>query len=133
MTGVGLGGYQGPSRTKAEKVMAALRAKCQLRAALCAVQEDLDAAIPSLSQHDLQKLTQLMSTEADILDNETAALREEVERESAQPTRAMTVQISRVSSTILAAEVERRISRGSFPSAQALIGEALWVAFGEAR
>ena len=59
------------------------------------------------------------------------ALRQQVAQEAvlAQTTKPMQVRIPRQAAVVLAAEVERRIARGVYPSPEALVGEAVAKAF----
>jgi hypothetical protein len=130
----GLGGYQG-GRSAPRAVLAKLIEKSRLRAALAAVQADLDAAIPALSPNELQDLQLLLAGEVQAADADAEALRQQVAEESAlaQTTRAMQITIPRRASAILGAEAERRIARGVYPSAESLVGEAVAKAFAGAR
>ena len=130
---VGLASYQSTARSAPERVLAKLIEKSRLKAALCAVQADLDAAIPALSPSEMQELQGLMAVEVAAVDADVENMRNQISEELAASTRAMTVKISRTSSSILAGEAERRVARGSYPSAQALISEALKYTFGEDR
>jgi len=130
---VGLASYQSTARSAPEKVLAQLMEKSRLKAALCAVQADLDAAIPALSPSEMQELQGLMAVEVAAVDGDVENMRHQIAEELAQPIKAMRIQISRTSSSILAREVERRVARGSYPSAQALIAEALHYTFGDSR
>jgi hypothetical protein len=76
-----------------------------------------------------------MADEVAAADADVEALRVQVEQEAAlaRTTKPMQVRIPRLASTVLAAEVERRIARGNYPSAEALIGEAVMLAFAGGR
>ncbi len=56
-------------------------------------------------------------------------LKSEQEAALARTTKPMQVRIPRRAASVLAAEVERRIARGVYPSAESLIGEAVTKAF----
>ena len=73
----------------------------------------------------------MMAAEIQAVDVDAEALRQQVDQEAilAQTTRPMQVKIPRRAAIALAAEVERRISRGNFPSAEALTAEAIERAF----
>jgi hypothetical protein len=73
----------------------------------------------------------MMAGEVATVDADVENMRAQIAEEAAQPVKAMSVQISRSSSSIIAREVERRVARGSYPSAQALISEALHYTFGD--
>jgi hypothetical protein len=135
-TCIGLSGYSSAgAKSAARRAFLALQEKCRLRAALAAIQADLDAMIPTLNANELQELRGLMAGEVQAIDQDAAALRAKIAEEErlSKSTKAMQVQISRSASTILASEVERRISRGIYPSAEALINEAVAAHFGGGR
>ena len=60
-------------------------------------------------------------------------LKSEQEAALARTTKPMQVRIPRRAASVLAAEVERRIARGVYPSAESLIGEAVTKAFAGGR
>jgi hypothetical protein len=129
---LGLGTYApGGRKTSPRRILERLREKCRLRAELAAVQADIDAGLPKLSASELQELQGLLAGEAASVDADAADLAAKVaaEAELAQTQRAMRITVSRRASEILGVEVERRILRGSFPSAEALTSEAIERAF----
>jgi len=63
-------------------------------------------------------------------DTDVAVFRQQIEKEaSAAMSKGMNVQLTRRSSEIIATIVEERISRGNYPSAEALVAEAVERAF----
>jgi hypothetical protein len=96
-----------------------------LKAALCAGQAEIDAALPKLTSAEIAEHQGLMATEIQSADAETENLRAEVAEEAklAQNMRAM--QIPRRAVAALGREVERRAERGVFASAELLVGEAI--------
>jgi hypothetical protein len=129
-TSVGLAPYS--TASKANRILAKLETKCRLRAELAKVQSELDLLIPQLSHGELVELQQAMVQAADAADRDVAELQAKVseELELSNTTKAASVVISRVASAALAAEAERRVRRGVFPSTESLISEAVQRAFG---
>ena len=80
---------------------------------------------------DPKELQTMMAVEVAAADVDVESLRAQVEQEAAlaQTTKAMQVRIPRRAAAVLAAEVERRIARGVYPSAESLVGEAVAKAF----
>ena len=109
---------------------AALKEKCRLRAELCRIQAEIDATVQTLNPvelQELQELQELMAGEVAAADADPDALRQQVtqEAELAKTTRTMQVQIPRKAAMILASVVEERVARGNYPSAKALVTEAI--------
>jgi hypothetical protein len=131
---IGLGPYSASAgRSKPQQLLAKLVERARLKAALTQISSEIDAALPTLSASDLSELRNLMQSEIQMADQETEDMRAEIEAEAAlaaHNTRAMQIQISRRISTIIAREVERRVARGLYPSAQALVSEAIVAQFG---
>ena len=129
----GVTDYQGgQAGTSARRVFDRIRKKVSLRSELEALQSQIDRDIQKLSQRDLQELSALIQGEVCAADNDVAALRAQVEaeRKLAQTTKSQVVRIPRRAVAALAAEAERRIERGCYPSAEALTGEAIVRAYG---
>jgi hypothetical protein len=126
---VGLRAYQSGLEGKSapRAVFIKLLEKTRLRAALAAVQSEIDAAIPTLSHGELQELQVMMATEIAAADIDAESLRAQIAEEAAlaQTTKAMSITIARRASVVLGMEAERRVQRGVFASAESLVGEAV--------
>jgi hypothetical protein len=119
----GLIGYQGvEGRSGPRRVLAKLQEKCRLRAALAAVQADLDSALRGLNASELVELQGLMASEIQMADDDAAALARQVQEEAqlAETTKPLQVRISRRAAAALAAEAERRLERGVFRASKPL-------------
>ena len=68
-------------------------------------------------------------------DADAENMRVQIAREAdlAKTTKPVMVRLPRRAATVLAAEVERRIGRGVYPSAESLVGEAVNKAFAGGR
>ena len=135
---VGIGAYRGgaaPSR--ATLVFAALKRKCELRAALEIESAKIAAALPSLNENEFAELRDMMAKEDAAADADVAALAAEAKRLAAEAAasrnvRPLAVPLSKAASRILAHEIERRIERGHCPDLSILAEQAIRVAYGSA-
>ena len=134
---IGLAPYSNSQGAKRgpRQIFAKLQEKCRLRAALAVVQAEIDGALSALSPVELQELQTMMAVEVAAVDVDVESLRAQVEQEAAlaRTTKPMQVHIPRRAAAVLAAEAERRIARGVYPSAEGLIGEAVAKAFAGVR
>ena len=125
---IGIAGYSpGQMRRSPRQIYEKIQRKCALRAALCAISAEIEAAVPDLNASELQELQQLMQADIESVDADTAELQAQVAEEAklAKSQRSMQVTIPRKVSAVLGAEAERRVQRGVYPSAEALVGEAI--------
>jgi hypothetical protein len=99
------------------------------------VQAQIDNALHALSPDEIVELQSLLAGEVAAADADAEAVRVQAEQEAAlaKAIKPVVVRIPRRASTILAAEVERRIARGVYPSAESLVGEAVTKAFAGGR
>jgi hypothetical protein len=130
----GLGPYAAGAG-KPNRIFAKLQAKCRLKAELAQIQAEIDTMIPTLSHGELAELQSLMASEVAAAGADAEALRAQIEKEAAlaKTQRPMQITIPRRASAILGAEAERRITRGVYPSAESLVGEAISRAFAGVR
>jgi hypothetical protein len=130
---VGLAPYAAGGRSAAQTVLAKLEVKCRLRSELAKVEAELSAMVAELPGAALQELQHLILQSADAADRDVAALQAQVAAESslAETTKAAVVIIPRRAAAALAAEAEKRIQRGVFPSTESLVGEAIVRAYGQ--
>ena len=125
---IGIAGYSpGQMRRSPRQIYEKIQRKCALRAALCAISAEIEAAVPDLNASELQELQQLMQADIESVDADTAELQAQVAEEAklSKTQKAMKITISRRASAILGAEAERRIQRGVFASAESLVVESL--------
>jgi len=120
-----------PAKSGPKAIFDRLREKCRLRAVLQAMQADIEIAVQALTPTELHELQGLIANEVEAADVDVAALSAQVDQEAmlAKTTRPMQVKIPRRAAAVLTAEVERRIARGVYPSAESLVGEAVAKAF----
>lgn len=135
---VGIGAYRGgaaPSR--ATLVFAALKRKCELRAALEIESAKIAAALPSLNENEFAELRDMMAKEDAAADADVAALAAEAKHLAAEAAasrnvRPLAVSLSKAASRILAHEIERRLERGHCPDLAILAEQAIRAAYGSA-
>lgn len=121
------------SQSTATRILTKLQTKCRLRAELAQIQAELDAMIPACTRQELRELQDLMVQAADATDADVAALQVQVkeERKLAQTTKSQVVRISRRSVAALAAEAQKRIERGHYPSTAFLVDESVQLLYGK--
>jgi hypothetical protein len=89
--------------------------------------------VTALQPAELQELQHLMIQAVDSADNDVADLRArvQVEQRLARTTKAQTVRLSRRSVSALAAEAQKRIERGHYPSTASMVDESVQLVYGE--
>jgi hypothetical protein len=129
----GLAPYQTAGRSRAAMIFSALEEKCRLRAALAEISEEISSALPKLSAGELQELQSLCAVAATDADFDVEQLRAQASEEAElarTQRRAMRVTVSRRASQVLGREAELRARRGIFTNSEALINEAVAIAYG---
>jgi hypothetical protein len=96
------------AKSAPQRVLAKLIEKTRLRAALAAVQADIDAVLPALNAGELQELQSLMASEIQMADAETEGMCAQIaeEAELAQTTKAVSITIARRAAAVLGMEAE---------------------------
>ena len=109
---VGLGPYApAGSGSAPQRLFAKLFEKSRLRAALSAVQAEIDAALPALNPGEITELQRLIAGEVAAADIDVRMMQQQIAQEEAlaASTKAMDVRLTREASRILHVEMMRQI------------------------